>query len=283
MKISLILATIRRTTELSLFLDALKIQTNKNFEILIIDQNPDERLCPVLEPYFKCFPIIHLSCGAGLSRARNIGIKQITGDIVAFPDDDCWYPPTLLEFVSNWFSSHLNISGLTGRCVDEANRPLAGRWAWKSGRIMQSSVWSKGVSISIFLRKSLIDCVGYFDEELGVGAPTPWGSGEETDYLIRAIKAGFHIHYCTNLIVRHPKLIQYYDINSIKKAYYYGAGMGRVLKKHKFPFYFFIFILFRSIAQIFVSILRLKPDKAKYHWAVFHGRLKGLSSSSSSL
>ena len=37
----------------------------------------------------------------GLSRARNAGLRMIAGDIVSFPDDDCWYPPDLLQRVAD--------------------------------------------------------------------------------------------------------------------------------------------------------------------------------------
>ena len=43
MKFSLIMPTINVTTELKLFLDSLKKQTYKNFELIVVDQNKDTR------------------------------------------------------------------------------------------------------------------------------------------------------------------------------------------------------------------------------------------------
>ena len=45
------------------------------------------------------------------------------------------------------------------------------------------------ISFTIFLRRRVVERVGEFDETLGVGAGTPYGSCEESDYLIRAVKS----------------------------------------------------------------------------------------------
>src|SRR5574340_342784 len=93
---SLVLATVGRTAELERFLDALERQTCPDFELLVIDQNPDDRLRPILNRHRGRFEIKHTRSATGLSRARNVGLRLARGEIVAFPDDDCWYPTTLL-------------------------------------------------------------------------------------------------------------------------------------------------------------------------------------------
>jgi glycosyltransferase involved in cell wall biosynthesis len=92
MKFSLVLATVGRTQEVARFLDSLARQTYRDFELIVVDQNPDDRLVELLRPFELRFPIIHLRCERGVSRARNLGPKYVSGDIVGFPDDDCWYP-----------------------------------------------------------------------------------------------------------------------------------------------------------------------------------------------
>ena len=90
-RFSLIVATKNRTDDLLTLLGSLRSQLMQSFEILIVDQNPDDRLIPVLSQ-FADLPIRHLHSKPGLSRARNVALPLCTGDIIAFPDDDCWYP-----------------------------------------------------------------------------------------------------------------------------------------------------------------------------------------------
>ena len=61
-KFSLILATVDRVTELERFLSSLDRQTCRDFELIVVDQNPDDRLVPILAPYQASFLIVQ-ACG----------------------------------------------------------------------------------------------------------------------------------------------------------------------------------------------------------------------------
>jgi glycosyltransferase involved in cell wall biosynthesis len=103
--ISLIVATLNRVTELERLLNSLEAQSYRDFEVLVVDQNPDERLLPVLDAH-DGLTIRHLRSQRGLSRARNVGLRVAGGDIISIPDDDCWYPPDLLRNLTEWFEAH---------------------------------------------------------------------------------------------------------------------------------------------------------------------------------
>lgn len=269
-KISLILCTIERTTELERFLQSLVRQSYPNFELIIVDQNKDERLVPLTRRFQKHFPILHLRSDKGLSRARNVGLKHASGDIIAFPDDDCLYPPNLLERVARWFNEHPEWHGLTGRSVTEEGLPSNGRWDKEPGEVDRYNAWRRGTSFTLFFRREVVARVGPFDEDLGVGAGTPWGSAEEIDYLLRALKAGFRIFYDPNLWVIHPN-----KEPTPTTAYRYALGLGRVLRKHGYPFWFVAYYWLRPLGGVLLSLLMGKVDKARYYWAVLGGRLLG--------
>ncbi|BBL81899.1 glycosyltransferase family 2 protein [Thermus thermophilus] len=270
MRFSLVLATVGRTGELKNFLESLNAQTYRSFELIVVDQNDDDRLVPLIHSFQDHFPIIHLRSDKGLSRARNVGLRHASGDIIAFPDDDCLYPPNLLESVARWFNEHPEWYGLTGRVVDENGLPSGGRWDRKKGAVNRYNVWRRGISVTIFLRREVVTAVGPFDEDLGVGAGTPWGSGEETDYLIRALEAGFRIFYDPSGMVVHPN-----KHPDPLRAYVYGVGMGRVLRKHRYPLWFVFYQWLRPFGGALLSLSMGKVDKARYHWAVLRGRLLG--------
>jgi glycosyltransferase involved in cell wall biosynthesis len=274
-KISLILGTKGRTQELERFMEFLNDQTYRNFELIIVDQNNDHRLDGIINRYKDEFDLRHIKTTPGLSKARNEGLKYATGDIIAFPDDDCWYKCDLLECVANFFEIYPEWDGLTGRAANEFGGNVAGRWDNKSGAISKLNVWKRGVSISVFIRSKVVGEVGLFDEKLGVGANTPWGSGEETDYLIRAIQKGFHILYNDQFIIMHPEPTQDYNYEIIKRGYLYGAGMGYVLKKHNYELNYVIGKFFRPLVGAIIYSCIGKINKAKYHWNVFKGRVYG--------
>lgn len=272
MTFSLILATLGRTDELSTFLDSLRAQRGVSYELILIDQNPDDRLTAVLEPFKHTFAITHLRSLPGLSKARNLGLCHTTGDVVAFPDDDCQYPPALLTSVAAFFAERPDVAGLTGRALDEQGQVSAGRPDPKTGFIDPLNVWRRGVSVSIFLRRQALTGVR-FDEALGAGAC--WGSGEETDFLVQLLERGAQLVYDPRIVVFHPSP-QGYTEQRVRKAYLYGCGMGYVLKKHRYPSWFKAHSLIRPLGGSLLSLVSFRVAKARYHWNVFKGRWAGL-------
>ncbi|MBW4614356.1 MAG: glycosyltransferase [Desmonostoc vinosum HA7617-LM4] len=281
MKFSLILATLNRSAEVDNFLHTLNAQTYRNFELVIIDQNSDDRLVEFIKSYQTHFPILHLRSEKGLSRARNVGLQHISGDIVAFPDDDCAYPPDILEHVVQFFTNNPRWNGLTGCSVDQQGKDSGRHHSSQAGEINRFNVWRRGISYTIFLRRSVVMEVGIFDETLGVGANTPWGSAEETDYLLRAINAG--LYYEPMLTVIHPiKLTQLESTQlstnknkNYSKTYAYAMGRGRVLRKHNTPLWFVIYNWSRPLIGIVLSLLQGRLDSVKSYWVTFIGRLQG--------
>ena len=277
MKVSLILATKGRVEEVHRFIRSLAHQDYSDLELIVVDQNEDDRLVELLAQAKAHIPIIHVRSESGLSRARNAGMSLSSGDIISFPDDDCWYPDGLLVRVVSDFHECNSIDGLTGRSEDGNGKPSGGKFSRAEGRVDMHSVWKRGISYTIFLRSTVCARVGAFDEQLGVGAQTPFGSGEETDYLIRTIKSGFNIRYLPDLVVFHPTSTSY-NKNQCSKAFRYGVGMGKVLSKHRYAFLFNVYTVLRPVGGALLSLVLFRKRKASYHFAIARGRICGLCS-----
>jgi glycosyltransferase involved in cell wall biosynthesis len=275
MRVSLILATKGRVGEVDRFIRSLPKQEHPHLELIVVDQNEDNRLEALLIQANVAFAILHLRSKPGLSHARNVGLASVTGDIVAFPDDDCWYPDGLLARIVWEFQSHPLVDGFTGRSEDGKGHASGGSFSRCQSKVNLNNVWKKGISYTIFLRSSVFAAVGLFDENLGLGARTPFLSGEETDYLIRAVKQGFNIQYLPDLVVFHRNPVLY-DQTHCNKAFHYGAGMGRVLSKHHYNLSYNLYAVLRPVAGAILSLVTLRTRKAAYHLAIAKGRIFGL-------
>ena len=274
MRFSIIIATINRTKENFRLLKSIAAQQYNDIEVIFADQNNDDRLNPILAQYRLLFPILHLRSQKGLSRSRNEALAFAQGEIICFPDDDCWYPPNLLIEVDRRMRENPLIAGFTGRCTDEHGRLSAGGESRRPGLLNRHNVWRGGVSATMFLRSNVLKQVGGFDEELGVGAGTPFQSGEETDLLLRAIKGGFQIQYLPSLVIYHP-LPPRYSSGAVTRARLYGAGMGRVLRKHgERPLWSYYYIMF-PLGGALMALLLGNLGLARIRVARAFGRLHG--------
>ena len=194
---SLVLCTINRKSEVDKFLASLARQTFKQFEVIIVDQNKDGLLDGTIEKWQNLLIIEHIKVGfQGLSKARNFGIQYIKGNFIAFPDDDCEYQPSTLEKTEIFLRHNPKASIVIGKQVCKFYD--ADDSAFEQAKEIKSSLdvfKSKAISFVIFGRSNAITQLGpgFFDERLGVGSGTIWGSGEETDFLIRAHKLGITI------------------------------------------------------------------------------------------
>lgn len=200
--ISLVMATLGRVEEVRQSVDALIGQTCRSFELIVVDQNPDDRLVPVLKRAIDAgIAVRHLRQSTpGLCLARNAGLAVASMDIVAFPDDDCWYEPDTLERVIDCMSGTGAPDGLLIRWAEQdpqghpAHALSASRW-WAFREVPASS-------ISQFLRRELVQSLGGFDTELGLNGL--FGGAEETDLMFRVLGSGAVVHYSPEPLVHHP-------------------------------------------------------------------------------
>jgi glycosyltransferase involved in cell wall biosynthesis len=231
-RLSLVLCTVDRVDEVDRFLTSLAAQGVCDLEVLLVDQNEDGLLHPLIVSWCQRLPLRVLSSARGLSRARNVALSAVRGEVVAFPDDDCECPPGLLARVVQELDADPTLDGVSARSVDERGAGGGIRWARRPSTLRIVSVLGRHVSYGLFLRSALVQRTGRFDESLGVGAATPWGAGEETDFLMRAIALGGRVRYDPTLTVRHPSKEAADHEARRRRLEAYGRGMGRVLRRH---------------------------------------------------
>jgi glycosyltransferase involved in cell wall biosynthesis len=274
MRFSLIVATLGRTAELRRLLESLAVQTHQDFEVIVVDQNTDDRVAQILALFASQMRIQHLVTQPGLSRARNLGLKAVSGDVVAFPDDDCWYPSSLLEQVRKLLSRPEDWDGVIGHLVDDAGKAIL-PWSDKAGPVSPAISWRRTGTCLFFFRKKVVDRMGGFDEKLGPGAGTLWGAGEDNDYMLRALKFGFNVYFEPALLVHHPRMFLSRDDAARQKKYQYSLSDGHLLWKHPMPLWWKLAFFGVPLARLVLATLKCAGDEVRFHWVTFAGRYHG--------
>jgi hypothetical protein len=157
-----------------------------------------------------------------LSMARNRLLRGLIADgsigpdaLVAFPDDDCWYPDGFLSQVAALFARDAALDFWFCRY---ASQPIRESFAAaepagaRTGEIVRNAS-----SNTIFLRGRVVTAIGEFDEALGIG--TPMGGSEDVDYALRARRAARKTAY------RDAALVGHRDKSSSVRARYYASSL----------------------------------------------------------
>lgn len=232
-KVSMIVATLgERPDDLRALLRSVTPQAEFISEIIVVDQHPDRYLLPrLLNEFQGVLPIRHTRSTLGSSRARNHGLSLVTGDIVAFPDDDCLYPKGLLEWVVNWFGSNIEYDILAVGVKDASGVASGNRWPRGSCEIRSLNAFRTTFSSSLFLCTDLAK-TARFSVDLGLGAGTVFGSGEETDYVLRLLRKRARGRFDRTRHIVHARRDMLSGDASLPRAQAYGFGMGHVLRLH---------------------------------------------------
>lgn len=97
MKFSVIIPTYNRIDLLEKAIESVNNQTCQDFEIIVVNDNPQEKLqVDALITKYDKTKVIHHPFSKGGNAARNSGISNSQGDLIAFlDDDDIWLPEKL--------------------------------------------------------------------------------------------------------------------------------------------------------------------------------------------
>jgi GT2 family glycosyltransferase len=201
--VSVVVCTRDRPDDLKRCLDSLFRLSTPPLEIVVVDNGPsDDRtqvLCAELPVSYVVEPL------PGASRARNRGVLETRGELVAFTDDDCVVDPGWLDGLGKSFADQLVMaaSGYIGPLELETRGQflfeLHGGFEKRFERKVLDGATSSpvilsglgGASANLIVRRRAFRHLGGFAEDLGPGTPA---RGAEDAYLhYRLLAAGYRI------------------------------------------------------------------------------------------
>lgn len=134
-RLSLVISTYNRADRLLVALQSLVHQSADatEWECIVVDNNSTDDTRRIFEGFASCYPTLNLrmvtETAQGLSHARNRGLAESTGHIVAIIDDDERVNDRFVEAYAGFFDRHPEAVAAGGRVVPEYP---SGRPGWLS-------------------------------------------------------------------------------------------------------------------------------------------------------
>ncbi|MBI3812639.1 MAG: glycosyltransferase [Nitrospirae bacterium] len=223
--ISIVLCTYNRAPQLATTLDALaKLETaaGLSYEILVVDNNSNDETRKVTEAAMTAHPgLIRyiFETRQGLSWARNRGIQEAHGEIIAFTDDDVVVDPGWLSAMALASVAYPDYSGFGGRVLPEW-RFTPPWWFVGTGmfHMLKSGVvaghdlgdspieYREGMYFPIggnmWFRRKVFERCGLFRTDLGKSGKKAF-FGEDSDFFGRLLRAGEKFIYIPDAVIYH--------------------------------------------------------------------------------
>ena len=238
--VSIVIPTYNRARVLPRVIGSALNQTfpPSQYEVLIVDNNSSDDSATVIEGIARTHPgrvRRILETRQGVSFARQAGIDQARGQIVAFFDDDVWVADNWVETLVDALQSHPDVPCVGGKVLPHWSAPppawlTPDHWAplalqdYGDQPMLVSAANPRGlISANLACRKEVLQRVGGFSPEFQ-RVKDGIGSLEDDDWNRRFWKAG-------NVALYLPTLIAWTDVppERLTRAYHrrWHLGHGR--------------------------------------------------------
>lgn len=212
-------------------------------EIIVVDNGSTDDTDAILQGFHNNegvkLRLLHES-KPGKSHALNCGVVASYGLLLAFTDDDCRlhedYVSQALAYDSE--DKSLVLRGGKIELGDHSDLPITinlypkrKSWNRKDGSAKTSAMAGKVNGCNMTMRREVVSKIGFFDEDFGPGGRMI--SGDDTEYIYRAYRAGITIEHVPDMGVYH-----YHGRKTAHAAFNlwrnYTLGNGAIMAKYLF-------------------------------------------------
>jgi glucosyl-dolichyl phosphate glucuronosyltransferase len=293
MKAEIVICTYNRASKLNEAMQSIlnaEVPENVSVQLTIVDNNSTDKTDTLIRQFTKNGSKISIQClfeeNQGKSHALNTALRHITGDLIAFTDDDvtvdkCWiremvkalqkYPEHKCfggkvvviypENMPNWLDIHESMKFVKSIFVDRDDGDMEIEYG-------VNTISKTPSGCNMFFRRKVVDKNGPFRQDLGpVG--NNLGFSEDTDYCQRLLEKGERFMYIPSAIIYHPvhteRLTKRYLLN-----WQYKCGRSEVRRNGGYKETPKVFgmprYLFRKFIQHAVGLgLSLETKERFYH------------------
>ncbi len=251
MTVSIIVCTRNRSAILGPCLTRLSEVDYPGLEVLIVDNAPSDdsthRMVEELASRDPRFRYV-VEPRPGLSRARNAGLAEARGEIVAYTDDDVAVDARWVQGIVKGFQRRRDVGCVTGLVCSASIESRAEQYfdarvaAWSSrcepeqfdlvhnraeSPLYPYTPGSFGTGANFAFDRRFLENLGGFDTALGAGSRTR--GGEDVDIFVRTLRAGRAIVYEPAALVWHHHRSS--DEALLDQMYGYGTGLSAFATK----------------------------------------------------
>ncbi|MCM2266181.1 MAG: glycosyltransferase [Elusimicrobiales bacterium] len=222
-KVSVVVPVYNGARTIGLALDALLAQTVKDLEIIVADDGSTDNTAELV----RARPVKYLRQeNAGPAKARNLGWRAASGEIIFFTDSDCvpepeWVAKLLRAFADPAVSAAggtygiKNPESLVAQCIHYDIQYRHAR--------LGTEVAYLG-SFSLALRRTALEAAGGFDESFRIAC------GEDADLSYRLYKAGHRFRFDKNCLVFHHFPVGF--THFCRQQFWRGYWIMKLLARH---------------------------------------------------
>lgn len=191
MNISVVVPVFNSFVELSACLDALSAASQKDVEIIVVDDGSTDRT-PIVAAAHPQVRVVRMERNSGPAAARNRGASEARGRIILFVDADVVVALDSIDRVARTFAQHPEVAAVFGsydahpaaKGTVSQYRNLLHHYVHQNGNQEASTFWAGCGAI----RRSVFDAVGGFD-----AARFRFPSIEDIELGVRLRRAGYRI------------------------------------------------------------------------------------------
>ncbi len=232
MKVSFIIPVFNRPGETRELLKSLSLQTNRNFEVILVEDGSTESSESVVEEYRKVLNIRYFfKENSGPGPSRNFGCEKASGSYVIFLDSDCVLPENYVQIVRETLeSSYTDAFG----GPDRAHKDFT-KFQKAINFSMTSFLTTGGIrggnekmekfhprSFNMGFSKEVYETTGGF---------SAMRFGEDVDLSIRIVEKGFTTQLIREAFVYHKRRT---NLRRFFKQVY-NSGIARINLQHRHP------------------------------------------------